>query len=277
VGRKRQAEGPRPFVPASASPSPRTASAFGARVRDGFSRLRTKRPIFSCQRLRRATVTRFRGRLYRRLPLRNRAMSRVASRTSMSAKSVRRRSARAGAQARRRVFALVLARGIRAYRWDARRILAVNVTTLRPQRGQREARSARLARSASHSGCGDPRAPSSQRDAPLAVGTDFLQRRSAGVRAGLRSQGEDLDARSPRRWEPAGLPATGSRRGSEPRWGRSPRRPRLGALGRAMGAGGLPRAPSPCPTFHCTHRNAKRSSSSLWAMGLRHAGRLLRE
>jgi hypothetical protein len=83
VGRKRQAEGPRPFVPASASPSPRTASAFGARVRDGFSRLRTKRPIFSCQRLRRATVTRFRGRLYRRLPLRNRAMSRVASRVSV--------------------------------------------------------------------------------------------------------------------------------------------------------------------------------------------------
>jgi hypothetical protein len=141
----------------------------------------------------------------------------------------------------------------------------------------RRVESQREARSASHSGCGDPRAPSSQRDAPLAVGTDFLQRRSAGVRAGLRSQGEHLDARSPRRWEPAGLPATGSRRGSEPRWGRSPRRPRLGALGRAMGAGGLPRAPSPCPTFHCTHRNAKRSSSSLWAMGLRHAGRLLRE
>ena len=57
MGRKRQAEGPRPFVPASASPSPRTASAFGARVHGGFSRLRTKRPIFSCQRLRRATVT----------------------------------------------------------------------------------------------------------------------------------------------------------------------------------------------------------------------------
>jgi hypothetical protein len=109
---------------------------------------------------------RFRGRLYRRSPLRNRAMSRAAPRTSMSAKSVRLRSTRAGAQARRRVFAIVLARGIRAYRWDARRILAVSVATLRPQRGQREASSPRLGRSASHSGSGDPRAPSSQRDAP---------------------------------------------------------------------------------------------------------------
>ena len=175
----------------------------------------------------------------------------------MSAKSVRRRSARAGAQARRRVFAIVLARGIKAYRWDARRILAVSVATLRPQRGQREARSARLARSASHSGCGDPRAPSSQRDAPLAVGTDFLQRRSTGVRAGLRSQG----GRSRRSIATTmrACRTSGNGLASRLRTSLGPlaSSSALGALGRAMGAGGLPRAP--VPARHSIARIATRS------------------
>jgi hypothetical protein len=175
---------------------------------------------------------------------------------------------RAGPKARR-VFAVSGARH-RAFRWDARRIL-VSLATLRPQRGQREGRSARLARSGSHSGCGDPRAPSSQRDAPPSRSVPTF-----ATAEHRRSRGSSL----------AGGKISTLDRHDDESLSDFPQRARVeaqslagaarlvvhvfGALGRVMGAGGLPRAPSP-PASIASQREA--SSSSFWAMGLRRAGR----